>query len=381
MSEGALTVSVIVPTYNEEQHLATTLASVRAQGYPGIVEILVADGRSTDATRQIAAATPGVRVVDNPRRIQAAGLNAALAVAVGDVIVRVDGHCVLDRTYVERCVDALQRTSAAIVGGGMSPSRGRSPLERAIAEAMSSRVGAGPARFHTGGTEGWVDTVYLGAYRRVDALAVGGYAEDVGVNEDSEFAIRMAPRGGVFFDPTIRSEYVPRPSIRAVARQFHKYGRSRAATVRRHPGSLRLRQLAAPILVVGLLSPWRAKVLAGYGALIAGRVAMTARRDREAAPRIAAVLPTMHLAWGLGFLRGVLSPPHSPAVAMDSPECGEREWPSLDWQPEPHVPGAEPGANPVSPDGLSKGAGRPRTRMDDADGPGQVLADHEQSVL
>ena len=95
---------------------------------------------------------------------------------------------------------------------------------------MTSRLGVGPARFHTGGRAGWVDTVYLGAYRLSDVHRVGGYAEDVGVDEDVELALRLGSLGGVWFDPTIRSSYVPRPSVTAVAKQFYRYGRSRAAT-------------------------------------------------------------------------------------------------------------------------------------------------------
>ncbi len=156
-----------------------------------------------------------------------------------------------------------------------------------------------------GGDAGWVDTVYLGAYRLGDARAVGGYAEDVGVNEDAEFAIRMAERGGVWFDPTIRSTYLPRDSFRAVARQFYRYGRGRANTVVRHPRQVRLRQLAAPMLVLGLLSRRRRTVAIAYGVVVAGRAACEASKDPLVAPALALALPVMHLSWGVGFLQGI----------------------------------------------------------------------------
>ena len=305
-------VTVVVPTYNEQQHLQHTLQSIGAQTYGNIVEILVVDGRSTDATRRIAGEFESVRIVDNPDRIQAAGLNRALAVAQGEVVVRVDGHCVLADDYVQACVAALEETSAAMVGGGMIPaaSMTRFPItQRGIASAMGSRLGAGPARFHTGGSAGWVDTVYLGAYRSADARAIGGYASDMAVNEDAEFAIRMRPRGGIWFDPRIRSTYTPRSTFPSLARQFYRYGRGRATTALRHPGQVRVRQLVAPALVVGLLSGRRRAVATAYASLVLARAAYELTRDPGGAPALAIALPVMHLSWGFGFLQGLVAQP------------------------------------------------------------------------
>jgi succinoglycan biosynthesis protein ExoA len=297
------TVSVVIPTYREEGHVEACLAAVARQTYPKVVEVLVVDGRSDDRTRELALAT-GATVLDNPRRIQAAALNVGLEAAKGDVIVRVDGHCVIADDYVERCVEVLEATGAAVVGGAMTPVA-TTPTQRAIAMAMSSPLGAGPARFHIGGAAGWVDTVYLGAYRTAEALAIGGYATDVGVNEDAEFAHRMRTRGGVWFDPAIRSTYVPRDSVRSVARQFWRYGRSRAMTARRHPSSVTARQLVAPALVIGLALPTRRVVAPLYLMAVLAVVVRGTRRIGLDALRLGAILPTMHLSWGLGLLAGV----------------------------------------------------------------------------
>jgi glycosyltransferase involved in cell wall biosynthesis len=306
------TVTIAIPVRNEERRLAATLRSVTAQTYPHVVEVLVADGMSSDRTREIAVGFPGVRVLDNPGVRQAAGLNLILDEAKGDVVVRVDGHCRLEPDYVERCVAALEATGAAMVGGAMEPV-GDTATGDAIAVAMTSRIGAGPARFHVGGAPGWVDTVYLGAYRTETAREAGGYAEDVGVNEDAELAFRMAQRGGVWFDPGIRSTYTPRASLAAVARQFYWYGRSRSATVRRHPGSLSARQLAAPALVIGIVSPARRRVLAAYGVVLAAGALGARRRGLGVAARLPAIMAAMHVAWGTGFLTGlVVAPPGRP---------------------------------------------------------------------
>ena len=298
------TVTVLIPTFREADHITGTLASVRAQSYDRIVEILVVDGRSDDRTRELAEAG-GARVLDNPMRIQSAALNLGIAAATGDVIVRVDGHCTIAEDYVERCVCALDRTGAAMTGGAMTPVEATG-WPGAIALAMASPVGAGPARFHRGGEAGWVDTVYLGAYRTSDARAIGGYATDVGVNEDAEFAVRIGERGGVWFDPSIRSTYVPRQSLPAVAKQFWRYGTSRARTVRRHPRSLALRQLASPLLVIGLCSPLRRWVLGGYVGVVVGESVRLMTSGGRNGMLVAPVLPAMHLSWGAGFLIGLV---------------------------------------------------------------------------
>jgi hypothetical protein len=178
---------------------------------------------------------------------------------------------------------------------------------------MGSRVGAGPARFHVAGaTAGWVDTVYLGAYRAADARAVGGYADDMAINEDAEFAIRMRSHGGIWFDPRIRSTYTPRSTFSSLARQFYRYGQGRATTARRHPRQVRPRQLVAPALVLGLLSTRRREVAAAYAALVVARATLELGRDPEGAAALAVALPVMHLSWGIGFLRGLLSPQLAP---------------------------------------------------------------------
>lgn len=305
MTTARPTVTVLVPTYREEGAIDACLAAVEAQTYPAVVEVLVVDGRSDDATRERAAAHPGVRVLDNPGRMQSAALNVGLAAAAGEVVVRVDGHCRIAPDYVERCVAALEATGAAMVGGAMTPEATGAGAE-GIAAAMASRVGAGPARFHVGGGAGWVDTVYLGAFRTELARRVGGYATDVGVNEDAEMAHRLGAHGGVWFDPAIRSTYTPRASLKAVGRQFYRYGLSRAATAKRHPRSVRPRQLVAPALVLGLALPrTRAACAVAYAGAVAAATVGVARRRPSAAPTYAAALPVMHLAWGTGFLAGL----------------------------------------------------------------------------
>ena len=196
-------VTVAVPVLNEERHLRACLDSIVAQRYPGELEITVVDGGSSDASRLIAATYPQVTVLENPGRIQAAALNIALSAARGEVFVRVDGHSTIAPDFVERSVEALQRTGAAMVGAAVRPRRGGSWIERGVAAAIVSRVGAGPAAYRRGGRSRWVDTVFLASFRTATARELGGYDESPNVNEDPEFAYRMATRGGVWYEESL----------------------------------------------------------------------------------------------------------------------------------------------------------------------------------
>jgi succinoglycan biosynthesis protein ExoA len=297
-------VTVALPVLNEAAHIERCLRAVVEQTYPRILEILVVDGGSDDATREIAARFPGVTIIDNPARFQSAALNLALRDARGDILVRIDGRTVVAPDYVDRCVEALTRSGASLVGGPLEP-RGTTWVERAVGAALTSTLGAGPARFrNASSTAAWTDIVYLGA-ARVDVLRrLGGYDEDFATNEDGELLHRLGGDGGVWFDPTIRSTYRPRDSFRGFMKQYFLYGTGRAATVHKYPRSLRLRQLAAPLLVLGLLSPWRRTVALAYLAVVAVGSGREMRRDPAGGAGMAVALPAMHLSWGVGFLVG-----------------------------------------------------------------------------
>lgn len=311
-------VTVVVPAWNEVGLIGDCLAAIGAQDYPHIVEVLVVDGGSTDGTVEAASAVPGVTVLVNLGRIQAVGLNMALAQAQGSVVVRVDARARLRSDYVRSCVDALQRTGAALVGGAQVP-RGATIRQRGIAMALSSPAGAGPAAFRRTPTSGrWVDTVYLGAGWTSTLRSVGGY-KAVPYNEDAELAQRLHPAGGVWLDPSICSTYVVRGTVASVLRQFFRYGRGRAGTVRANPETLRPRQVAVPLVLVGLISPWRRLVATVYASVVVTAVVRRARGDVPAGAVMAGVVPLVHLAWGAGFVVGLLTDPPAPDLYGSGP--------------------------------------------------------------
>ena len=327
---GAPPVSVIVPARDAEATLGAALDAVLAQDYAGAVEIVVADGSEGGATAALVGRRyPGVRLVRNPARTAPAGLNVALRVARHGIVARCDAHCAWPPGYLSRAVETLGRTGAVNVGGVQRPV-GRTRFERAAALAMSSWLGTGGAVHRVGGAEGAADTVYLGVFRRSALEAAGGFDESLARNQDYELNWRLREMGGtVWFDPALVVAYRPRGSVRALARQYFQYGRWKRAVVRRHPRSWRARQMAAPLLVLGLgasaalalgaapfalagrdgavAALWAASAapLAWALALLGGSVAVGLSRRRAEAVLLPAVAATMHLAWGAGFLAGV----------------------------------------------------------------------------
>ena len=252
-------VSVILPVLNEADYLEDALAPILGQEFNGELEVILAIGPSKDRTMEIAKKIserdPRVIIVENPSGRTAAGLNLALAASRFPIIVRVDGHSEIPKNYVSTAVDVLKKTGAVNVGGMMA-AQGRGLFERAVAAAMRSSLGVGPAKFHTGGNAGEVDTVYLGSFKREALIAIGGFDEKFTRAQDWELNYRLRANGGkIYFDPRMAVTYRPRRSLTALAKQYFEYGRWRRAVSRTHVDTLNLRYLTPPFtLIVSLIS-------------------------------------------------------------------------------------------------------------------------------
>ncbi len=329
MSGAWPSVSVVMTVLDEERHLRAAVGRLLEQDYPGAFEIMIAVGPSTDRTAdvaaQIAAANPRVRIVENPTGRTPNGLNAAIAATDGDVVVRIDGHAMVGADYVRTAVQTLEQTGADNVGGVMA-AEGTNDFERAVALAMTSRFGVGGAAFHVGGQAGPAPTVYLGCFRRSALARVGGYDETMVRAQDWEMNLRIRQTGGVvWFTPDLRVTYRPRHTLRALAKQYHDYGRWRREVVRRHPETVSARYLAAPVAVAAVagglalaatglvtgrpaLVGWGLAAPVGYAMSTLAASAVAWRSAPALRPAAAARLPivyaTMHGAWGTGFLRG-----------------------------------------------------------------------------
>src|SRR5438067_4689226 len=321
---GPIDASVLIPVLNEESHSRATVAAMQAQEFDGDVEFLFMDGRSEDGTRAIleglAAEDPRIRVLDNPGRTTPHALNAGLAAARGEYVARMDAHTYYPPDYIGRGVKRLSRGDVAWVAGPAIP-RGEGRWSRRVALALNSgltTIGSRKWRAESsdgaGAAEVELDTgVFAGVWRRETLERHGGW--DVGwpINQDSELAARVIAAGErIVLLPEMGAEYVPRDSLRGLAKQYFRYGLYRAKTSRFRPNSMRRSHLMAPAVAGSVLAavtgprlvrrPARA-ALAAYAVALGStglRIAQPGReRDAAALPLVLAI---MHLSWGFGYL-------------------------------------------------------------------------------
>jgi glycosyltransferase involved in cell wall biosynthesis len=323
------TVSIIVPCYNEQKTIRLLLASIYQQTYPKQkMEVIIADGLSTDNTRQeiqfFQQAHPDltVRVVDNRQRIIPAGLNQALAAAESDIIVRLDAHSMPAEDYVQRCVEAIEAGLGDNVGGLWEIQPGGDTWQaRSIACAASHPLGVGDARYRVGGRAQEVDTVPFGAFQRSLIARVGNFDESLLTNEDYEFNTRIRQSGGrIWYDPGIKSQYFARSDISSLARQYWRYGYWKARMLKRFPSAFRLRQLAGvfvisiPVFTILGIWFWWARWLLAFeitfyliALFLVGFQLAINRRDLTLFWGVPLAIATMHFSWGTAFIWSMIS--------------------------------------------------------------------------
>lgn len=326
-------VSYIMPILNEADHVEEAITTILAQEYPGEKEIVVAIGPSTDGTTEIvtgmAEKDPRIVAVDNPQGDTPIGLNLAVAATTQPVVIRVDAHSELTADYTASGIEVLRETAAANVGGLMV-AQGKSTFQKAVARAYMSRIGLGGPAYHAGDEAQEAESAYLGVFRREVFDALGGFDESLRRGQDWELNLRIREAGGrVWFAPDLRVTYWPRSSWSKLVKQFYATGVWRAEIVRRHGTRNSVRYFAPPLLVVGVAAALIEALLQLSGttrrwprvlrrftslvhvpstAYIAGIVAAAwSARDAGLRERcwFALVLPSMHLSWGAGFLRGL----------------------------------------------------------------------------
>ncbi|MGB8266018.1 MAG: glycosyltransferase family 2 protein [Candidatus Velthaea sp.] len=312
-------VSVIVCTLNERNHIAALLEGVlEQQGVPGTLEILVADGGSTDGTIEIVAgyADRNVRLLENEHRFAVHGFNLAARAARGRYLAFLGAHARYGPRYLADCLALLQRTGAGNVGGVIEHA-GEGTTGRAIALAMSLPLTLGAPKFRNAKRETECESVMGGFLERSLFDRLGGFNETNIVNQDGEFNYRLRKAGyRIVVSPEIRSTYFGRSNPRALWRQYFRYGYYRRWTEVQHPGSVPLRVYAPATLIavsatclltaLATNALWPLVPVAAYGAVLIGASVMALRTEEPAvAVQIAPIIATMHAAYGIGWLTGL----------------------------------------------------------------------------
>lgn len=314
-------VSIVMPALNEARHIAQAIASIEPRGAKIGYEILVMDGGSSDGTQAIVAALAqgnlNLRLVANPKRTQAAALNLAVEVADprSQVILRADCHADYPAGFVETCLGQLRlRDCASVVVPMLTV--GRTCMQKAIASAQNSRLGNGGSAHRLAGSSGYVEHGHHAAFLRSAFVAAGGYDETMLANEDAELDRRLTAQGHrIWLCGEATIDYFPRATLKALARQYFGYGRGRALTCLRHrvvPKARQILPFGVFLACIGSLTlalvDMRFLAVAGlYAALCIGWGALLALRNRSLCDLMSGpAAMSMHLAWGAGFLAGLL---------------------------------------------------------------------------
>ncbi len=325
-------VSIIVPCFNEEATICQLLEAIDDQTYPkGEFEVVIADGLSTDNTRQrIRDYQTGhpelqIRIVDNQRRVIPSGLNRAIEAAEGIYILRMDAHSIPDRDYIQKCIDGLENGLGDNVGGVWKIQPGASTwIAKSIAVAAAHPLGAGDARYRIGGKAQEVDTVPFGAYRREMIDKIGLFDENLLSNEDYELNVRLKQSGGrIWMDPSIHSIYYARANLRDLSRQYWRYGYWKAQMLRKHPKTWRWRQIIPPLFVLALiglailsigftLARWLLAIIVILYTIIMLLIGIQMGRKHKSlslAFGVPLATATIQVSWGSAFLWSLITKP------------------------------------------------------------------------
>ena len=317
-------VSLVMAVRNEAKFIRRSLECLLSQDYPADrLACIVADGMSQDDTpetiRSMQGQHPNLRLVENPRKTTATGLNVAILASKGDVIVRMDGHSEIRPDYVRNCVSELERTGADHVGGA-APPIGDTPFGEAVALATTTRFGAGSSSFRYSDREEWVDTAFLGAWTRSALERLGLFDEALKCDEDDEINYRLCAQGGrILLSPLLQATYRPRGSAAGLAKQYFRYGFWKVRVMQKHPRQMRWTHFLPPgfaalLAVNALWATFSATgrmlflaVAAPYLAVnLAASIAVAARRGWRYVGLLPQVYAILHLSYGFGFLSGLI---------------------------------------------------------------------------
>lgn len=317
-------VTVILPIRNEVGFINQSLSAVLDQDYPKtLTEIIVADGMSTDGTRELIKTlmetNSNLYMVDNPKKIVPTGLNIAICQAKGQVIVRVDGHTIIEKDYISRCVEELSRTGADNVGGRMR-AVGNGLFGEVVSLATSTPFGIGNSRFHYSDDEEWVDTVYMGTWPKEVFFRIGLFDEELVRDQDDEFNYRLLENGGrILLSPKIKSMYFSRSEPWKLWRQYYQYGFWKVRVMQKHPRQIRIRHFIPPLFVLSILISVVLSLITFWGKLLLGVILVSYvfanlfasfQTALNSKVRHLVFLPLtfaiLHLSYGSGLLIGLL---------------------------------------------------------------------------
>jgi glycosyltransferase involved in cell wall biosynthesis len=311
-------ITVILPCRNEEHYISKVL-DFFINSMPAEKEMIIADGESTDRTREIVAAYsvkhPEIKLISNPKRFVPFALNECIRRATGEFIIRLDAHTEYAPDYFTKVVETFEKTGSEIVGGPMR-AKGNNPFQRAVAVCTSTIFGVGDSQFHDETKEGYTDSVYLGAWRKNIFTSTGMFDEAMLRNQDDEFHYRAKSKGmKIYLNPEIRSWYYPRGTLRSLMKQYFQYGLFKPLVLKKVRSEIKIRHLIPSAFLLYFITLPITFVIMGWFAFIPMMLYFfldlyfSFAKQREASEKFSAMLiyPALHISYGCGFLLGLSS--------------------------------------------------------------------------
>jgi len=317
-------VSLIIPVYNEEEFLNKLFKSIKNQDYPkDLLEIIIVDGNSSDKSLEIIKTYqdefPNLIILNNPNKFVSFSLNLAIKKAKGDYIVRWDAHTIYKNDYISKCVEYLNKTDAVNVGGAIRLV-GHNPIQKAIKLATTSIFGIGNSSFHYEDFEGYVDTVYLGAFKKEIFEKIGLFDEELVRNQDDELNFRIIKsKEKIYLSSQIKSYYYPRNSLKSLWKQYFEYGYWKVKVIKKHKIPSSIRHIIPVTFVLSIILGILLTLFKGIGlfilipvlgsyiiALSFFTIKICLKENFKNFELLASVFPILHLSYGLGFLKGLI---------------------------------------------------------------------------
>ena len=324
MNKKLVNVSVIIPTYNEQNYIDKTIDSLLNNNYPQkLVEIIIVDGGSSDKTINIVRDkiknNNNVKIYNNPNKIQSSGLNLGIKKSNGDIIIRADAHALYEQDYIEKSVNLLINSNYQNVGP-FQKSIGENLVSNSIAIAMSSFIGMGNAKYRL--SDNYIEkvkSVWLGAWWKKTLIEINGFDEELAISEDFDLNYRLRKEGGeVVASNSIKASYIVRKSVFQLFNQFFKYGLWKSKFLLSCPNEIQVRWCIPPLFVLSTFLCLALSYVSLYYFLFfaiyfiflfAGIIHITKIKNVLNVIEsliLFIIFPTIHFSWGLGFIAGCI---------------------------------------------------------------------------